>query len=64
MKLFEEASKKQVSWTETSVDTTLMICIMEQDDGKVGILHVMSSLGIVSSEAESVFRITTIEEEC
>ena len=33
-----------------------MLCIIEHEDGKVGLLPVMSSLGIVSSEADYVFK--------
>ena len=33
-----------------------MLCIIEHKEGKVGLLPVMSSLGIVSSEADYVFK--------
>ena len=37
------------------IETALMLCIIEYEDGKAGLLPVMSSLGIFSSEAGSVF---------
>ena len=33
------------------IETALMLCIIEYEDGKAGLLPVMSSLGIFSSEA-------------
>ena len=40
-----------------------MLFIIEHEDGKVGLLPVMSSLGIVSCEADNVFMHTTIGKE-
>ena len=37
------------------VETALMLCIIEHEDGKAGLLPVMFFLGTVSSEAGSVF---------
>ena len=37
------------------MNKALMLSVIEHEDGKVGLLPVMSSLGVVSSEAGSVF---------